>query len=147
MSNESRIKTGYPHLDKPWLQFYDEKRVSIPEPETNVTEYLKMKNQGRGNLIASSYYGKETSFNELFNRADIAAKVLNELGVQKGEVIMNLVPNIPASGEIWPTAAPWVAPENRPSVRIATLSASPIPNIAPVNVSISRIPGPPRGPS
>ena len=101
MSNESRIKTGYPHLDKPWLQFYDEKRVSIPEPETNVTEYLKMKNQGRGNLIASSYYGKETSFNELFNRADIAAKVLNELGVQKGEVIMNLVPNIPASGEIW----------------------------------------------
>ena len=101
MSNESRIKTGYPHLDKPWLQFYDAKRVSIPEPETNVTEYLKMKNQGRGNLIASSYYGKETSFNELFNRADIAAKVLNELGVQKGEVIMNLVPNIPASGEIW----------------------------------------------
>lgn len=101
MNNESRIKTGYPHLDKPWLQFYDEKLISSPDPKTNVTEYLKMKNQGRGNLIASSFYGKETSFNELFNKADIAAKVLNELGVQKGEVIMNLVPNIPASGEIW----------------------------------------------
>ena len=101
MSNNSRIKTGYPHIDKPWLQFYDEKTIRVPEPETNVTEYLKMQNQERGNLIASSYYGKETSFNELFNNADIAAKVLNELGVQKGDVIMNLVPNIPASGEIW----------------------------------------------
>ena len=101
MSNDNRIKTGYPHIDKPWLQFYDEKIISESDPQTNVTEYLKMKNQGRGNLIASSFYGKETSFNELFNNAEIAARVLNELGVKKGEVIMNLVPNIPASGEIW----------------------------------------------
>ena len=25
MSNDNRIKTGYPHIDKPWLQFYNEK--------------------------------------------------------------------------------------------------------------------------
>ncbi len=100
-NNDNRIKTGYPHIDKPWLQFYDKEVISVPEPKTNLTEYLKMKNQGRGNLIASSYYGKETSFNELFTKADVAARVLNELGVKKGEVIMNLVPNIPASGEIW----------------------------------------------
>ena len=100
-NNDNRIKTGYPHIDKPWLQFYDKEVISVPEPKTNLTEYLKMKNQGRGNLIASSYYGKEISFNELFTKADVAARVLNELGVKKGEVIMNLVPNIPASGEIW----------------------------------------------
>ena len=52
-NNDNRIKTGYPHIDKPWLQFYDKEVISVPEPKTNLTEYLKMKNQGRGNLIAS----------------------------------------------------------------------------------------------
>ena len=101
MDNENRIKTGYPHIDKPWLQFYDETAIQEQDPKTNLTEYLKMKNKDRKNLIASSYYGKKTSYDELFNNAEMAARVLKELGVNKNDVIMNLVPNIPASGEIW----------------------------------------------
>ena len=42
---------------------------------------------------------------------------------------------------------PWVAPEKRPSVSSATLSPRPAPTIAPVTASISRMPGPPAGPS
>jgi len=42
---------------------------------------------------------------------------------------------------------PCVPPENRPSVMSATFVPSPIPMIAAVGESISRIPGPPRGPS
>lgn len=101
MDNENRIKTGYPHIDKPWLQFYDETAIQEQDPKTNLTEYLKMKNKNHKNLIASSYYGKKTSYDELFNNAEMAARVLKELGVNKNDVIMNLVPNIPASGEIW----------------------------------------------
>ena len=52
-----------------------------------------------------------------------------------------------ASGATWPTMNPRVAPLNRPSVISATLSDNPAPTIAPVTPSISRIPGPPRGPS
>ena len=44
-------------------------------------------------------------------------------------------------------AAPRVAPENRPSVMRATLSPRPMPQMALVGLSISRIPGPPLGPS
>ena len=43
--------------------------------------------------------------------------------------------------------APLVAPEKRPSVKSATLSSSPMPDNMEVGVSISRIPGPPLGPS
>ena len=46
-----------------------------------------------------------------------------------------------------PYRAPRVAPENLPSVINATLSPSPAPTMAEVGVSISRIPGPPKGPS
>ena len=52
-----------------------------------------------------------------------------------------------ASGATWPTQNPVVPPENRPSVRSMTSLPSPAPLIAPVIASISRIPGPPLGPS
>ena len=56
-------------------------------------------------------------------------------------------PPFEASGATWPTMNPCVAPENRPSVIRATESESPSPTMAPVTWSISRIPGPPCGPS
>ena len=52
-----------------------------------------------------------------------------------------------ASGAMWPTMKPRVAPEKRPSVISATESPSPSPTIAAVTASISRMPGPPAGPS
>ena len=52
-----------------------------------------------------------------------------------------------ASGATWPTHSPVVPPENRPSVSSSTSLPSPAPLIAPVTASISRMPGPPLGPS
>ena len=46
-----------------------------------------------------------------------------------------------------PTTSPWVAPRNRPSVISPTVSPSPVPIVAEVADSISRMPGPPFGPS
>ena len=44
-------------------------------------------------------------------------------------------------------AAPQDAPEKRPSVKSATVVSNFMPTIAEVGESISRIPGPPAGPS
>ena len=52
-----------------------------------------------------------------------------------------------ASGATCPTQKPCVPPENRPSVTSAASAPRPAPFIAPVTASISRIPGPPFGPS
>ena len=52
-----------------------------------------------------------------------------------------------ASGVTCPAMRPWVAPEKRPSVTSATWSPRPSPTIAAVTCSISRMPGPPAGPS
>ena len=56
-------------------------------------------------------------------------------------------PPTAASGETWPMAAPRVAPEKRPSVMSATHPPRPEPMMAEVGLSISRMPGPPLGPS
>ena len=50
-----------------------------------------------------------------------------------------------ASGEMCPMHAPRLAPLNRPSVIKATFR--PMPVMTAVGLSISRIPGPPFGPS
>jgi hypothetical protein len=52
-----------------------------------------------------------------------------------------------ASGATWPIQKPWVPPLNRPSVTSAQSPPRPAPFIAPVTASISRMPGPPLGPS
>ena len=52
-------ETGYPHIDKPWMKYYDEKIANIEDPKTNITEYLKMKTKGNESLLAHSYYGKK----------------------------------------------------------------------------------------
>ncbi len=93
--------TGYPHIDKPWMQFYDEELAKKEEPKVNLTQYLKDKTIGLGSHIESSYYGKEKTYDEFWTQVDNASKVLNDLGVKKYDRIMYLVPNIPESGELW----------------------------------------------
>ena len=56
-------------------------------------------------------------------------------------------PPTAASGATCPAISPCVAPEKRPSVSNATARPSPSPTMAEVTPSISRIPGPPFGPS
>ena len=60
---------------------------------------------------------------------------------------MAIGPPLAASGATCPAIMPRVAPENRPSVSSATDSPSPAPMMAAVTASISRMPGPPLGPS
>ena len=42
-------KSGYPHIDRPWLKFYD--KYDLELPKVNLVEYLKQKNAKRGNKI------------------------------------------------------------------------------------------------
>ncbi|KAG1434256.1 hypothetical protein G6F56_014380 [Rhizopus delemar] len=56
-------------------------------------------------------------------------------------------PPTKASGATWPTTMPQVPPEKRPSVIKPTGSPRPCPTSAEVGASISRMPGPPFGPS
>ena len=57
--------TGYPHIDRPWMQYYKKGADKIIIPNTNLKKYLEGKNIGRESLIAESYYGRKTSYGEL----------------------------------------------------------------------------------
>lgn len=98
---EEKNSSGYPHIDRPWMKYYDKEKALQQDPNTNLADYVKMKNQGRTDNIAETYYGSEMTYDELFDKVDNASKVLVGIGVNKNDRIMNLVPNIPETGQIW----------------------------------------------
>ena len=94
-------KTGYPHIDKPWMKYYDGLYIPSGEPELSMVELLKERNKWRKNKVAYEYYGKPVTYQEMWERVDIATKVLDNIGVKKGDIILSMVPNIPEEEELW----------------------------------------------
>lgn len=86
--------TGYPSIDKPWLKYYNYNNTQI-DPKLNLVDYIKQKNCGRENLTANIYYGKKTTYREMYNQIDYASKALKYIGVKKGERIFFLLPIFP----------------------------------------------------
>ena len=99
MSNNK--KTGYPHIDKPWMKFYNEQQKELNIPNINIVDYIKYKNKGNLNSIAETYYGKEISYDELLYKSDLASKALGQVGIKKGDIVANYISNIPEAGQIW----------------------------------------------
>lgn len=93
--------SGYPHIDKPWMEYYDKELANMKDPKVNLTDYLKEKTKGLDKETSSLYYGRKQTYDEFWKNVDDASKVFTELGIKGKETIMNLVPNIPESGEIW----------------------------------------------
>lgn len=94
-------KTGYPHIDRPWMKYYDGMYIPEGEPDLTMVELLKKRNEYRLSKIAYEYYGKQVTYREMWERVDIAAKVLDQIGVKKGDIILSMVPNIPEEEELW----------------------------------------------
>jgi acyl-CoA synthetase (AMP-forming)/AMP-acid ligase II len=94
-------KIEYPHIDKPWMKYYDDERIKSEDAKTNLADYIKQKNKDNTNGIAETYFGTKTTYQELFDKIDNFSKMLVGLGIKKGDRIMYLVPNIPESGQLW----------------------------------------------
>lgn len=100
MKDENIVKdnkelTGYPHLDKPWLKYYDKDFLKKPLPQMGIYEYMKHHNINNEESIAISYFGNEISYGKLYENIDNASRVLSALGVKENDRIMYLLPNIP----------------------------------------------------
>lgn len=88
-------KTGFPHLDKPWLKYYDKEFLEKPLPKMTIVDYIKNQNRSNEDLPAITFFGDQVSYSELYGKINEASRVLSELGVQDGDRIMYMMPNIP----------------------------------------------------
>ena len=91
----SRPATGYPSVDKPWLQFYTDKMINTPIPKCSVYEFLYNNNKDYPQQIAINYLGREITYAELFKNIDATTAALTALGVKEGDIVTVGLPSIP----------------------------------------------------
>lgn len=93
--NEIGKLTGKPSVDKPWLKFYSEEAKNKPLPEMTIYEYMYEENKNHLDDIALNYFGKKTTYDELFKQIEQAAKAMKQIGIKKGDVVTICMPNTP----------------------------------------------------
>ena len=80
--------TGYPSIDKPWLKYYHKDADKIEPINLTYYEYYLKANKNYLNNPGIDYYKNVISRRNVINNSDIAAKILNCLGVKKREQVL-----------------------------------------------------------
>lgn len=93
--SDNKPMTGYPSIDKPWLKYYSKEAINAPLPECTIYEYLYENNKAYPDDVAIIYFGKKTSYRELFQKIDQCANALTALGVHKNDIVTIALPSIP----------------------------------------------------
>lgn len=65
------MKTGYPSIDKPWMNFYNEVHSYSELPEGSLYDYIWNANKSDLNKIMISYLGNKISGETFFLRFDV----------------------------------------------------------------------------
>lgn len=87
--------TGYPHIDKMWMDKYDTSLIENEVPQKTIYQYMKEKSTPVKAKTAITYFGKEILYDELYENIKLSSKVFTDLGVKVQDRIMFLMPNIP----------------------------------------------------
>lgn len=80
--------TGYPSIDKPWLKYYPKDADKIEPINLTYYEYYIKANSKYLNKPGIEYYKNVISRYDVIKNSDIAAKILNYLGVKKREQVL-----------------------------------------------------------
>ena len=102
LKSESRIRTtqlsphATRHAEMPWLQYYDrEVPESLPLPKQLLHDLLSNAAREFPDRTALIFFGQKIGYRELDRLSNRFAHALRKLGVQKGDRVAIVLPNIP----------------------------------------------------
>ena len=87
--------TGYPSIDKPWLNYYPKYLIDREMPKCTMYDYILKGNNFYPNRTALNYFNNKITYSNLFERIDIVARSFLELGIKKGDIISISMPTLP----------------------------------------------------
>lgn len=87
--------TGYPSIDKPWMQHYSDEEINASTPQCSIYEKVRDNNTEFPQQTALLYFGKKFTYGELFNQVDRAARALVSYGVKNGDNVAICMPALP----------------------------------------------------
>ena len=92
MLNQS---TGYPSIDKPWLQYYSEDDLSKEPFRGSMYEYMREATKNTGHKYCLNFFGKRISYQKFYKKIEDTAAALTALGVKRGDVVSICILTIP----------------------------------------------------
>lgn len=96
--------TGYPHIDKPWLEYYD-KRYFEPLSEETVYDFFISNINGHLSSIATEFYGYKISYGKMIDNISNLAKGLSAIGVVKKDRILSILPTLSTTANLFYAAS------------------------------------------
>lgn len=87
-------KTGYSHLDKPWMKYYTG-QYEEPEEKKTVYQEVRDNNLDQPDQIALEFFHAYITFEKLESSICAAAKSFEEYGVKKGSFVTIIAAGIP----------------------------------------------------
>lgn len=97
---ERKFFTGYASIDKPWLVNYPENIEKTEIPDMSIYQLLKECNSDDLDAIVLKYFGFSKTYRKYFEEIEKYARALKGLGVEKGEVVLLALPNVPECREL-----------------------------------------------
>ena len=88
-------QVGYPEIDKPWLQFYNEKLFEVTVPNMSAYDFMAKSNKDNMENVALYYFGKKYTYKDLIDNIAKTEDALRANGVEKGDVVTIAIPNVP----------------------------------------------------
>lgn len=61
----TQVKTGYPSIDKPWLEYYRNEEINTVLPSMSVYDYMRQCNCNNLHDVALLYYGRKITFDTI----------------------------------------------------------------------------------
>lgn len=95
MNKEEKVLTGYPHIDKPWMKYYDLEKAKMTLPKKTLYRYLIDSTKHDLDNVAITYNGESQRYFQFIENIENAAKVLVATDTMNNDRILYLMPNIP----------------------------------------------------
>lgn len=87
--------TGYASIDKPWLQFLDEKVFTADVPNMSAYDFIANCNKDNPYSTALYYYGKKYTYLDLVEKIAEVENSLRAYGIAEGDIVTLALPNVP----------------------------------------------------
>ncbi len=89
--------TGYPSIDRPWLNNFEPNAADNVNKQENMTlyQYMYEKNKAYPNEYALRYFDVRITYGELFKKVEKYAKMFLGYGIKRGDYVTICMPNVP----------------------------------------------------
>lgn len=88
-------ETNYSFFDQQWLKNYTDEAITSDYSRSTMYDFLYENNKEYLEENALSYFGKKTTFKELFEKIDIYAQALLSSGIKSGDTVAICAPTTP----------------------------------------------------